>query len=211
MKKAQRILLSWIETIKWRPIHHTRWRIVYPEKLTGSKLVKKFPAFYGTRRFITAFTSARNLSLHQPGRTPVHTPTTHFLKTHLNITLSSKLGPPKWSLSLRFPRQNLVYASPLAHTRFMPRPSHRKWRSEFLNKIWFNDNENLAYTKTKCTSKFTNVMKGKLIGGDSVVITTFACMYFSINRTQNYACYSFKKNSRYESVSWSSASFDGFT
>ena len=29
------------------------------EKLTVSQLVKKFPAFYGTRRFITAFTSAR--------------------------------------------------------------------------------------------------------------------------------------------------------
>jgi len=33
------------------------------EKLTGSQLVKKFPVFYGTRRFITAFTSARYLSL----------------------------------------------------------------------------------------------------------------------------------------------------
>ena len=33
------------------------------EKLTGSQLVKKFPAFYGTRRFITAFTSTRELSL----------------------------------------------------------------------------------------------------------------------------------------------------
>jgi len=33
------------------------------EKLTGSQLVKKFPAFYETRRFITAFTSARHLSL----------------------------------------------------------------------------------------------------------------------------------------------------
>ena len=28
------------------------------EKLTGFQLVKKFPAFYGTRKFITAFTSA---------------------------------------------------------------------------------------------------------------------------------------------------------
>jgi len=28
------------------------------EKLTGFQLVKKFPAFYGTRRFITAFTSS---------------------------------------------------------------------------------------------------------------------------------------------------------
>jgi hypothetical protein len=33
------------------------------EKLTGLQLVKKFTAFYGTRRFITAFTSACHLSL----------------------------------------------------------------------------------------------------------------------------------------------------
>jgi hypothetical protein len=33
------------------------------EKLTGFQLVKKFSAFYGTRRFITEFTSASQLSL----------------------------------------------------------------------------------------------------------------------------------------------------
>ena len=33
------------------------------EKLTALQLVKKFPAFYGTRRFITALTSVRHLSL----------------------------------------------------------------------------------------------------------------------------------------------------
>ena len=33
------------------------------EKLTGLQLVKKFPAFYRTRRFITALTSVRHLSL----------------------------------------------------------------------------------------------------------------------------------------------------
>ena len=32
----------------------TPWCRVLPEKLTGLQLVKKFPAFYGTRRFITA-------------------------------------------------------------------------------------------------------------------------------------------------------------
>jgi len=36
---------------------------VFLEKLTGSQLVKKFPAFYGNPPFITAFTSARHLSL----------------------------------------------------------------------------------------------------------------------------------------------------
>jgi hypothetical protein len=33
------------------------------QKLTGSQLVKKFPAFYETRSFIAAFQSARHLSL----------------------------------------------------------------------------------------------------------------------------------------------------
>ena len=40
----------------------TPWSEVL-EKLTGSQVVKKFPAFYGTRMFINAFTSARHLSL----------------------------------------------------------------------------------------------------------------------------------------------------
>ena len=33
------------------------------EKITDFQLVKKFHAFYGTRRFFTAFTRARHLSL----------------------------------------------------------------------------------------------------------------------------------------------------
>ena len=41
----------------------TPWSRIVLEKLTGSQLVKKFPSFYETRRFITAFTSARHLSL----------------------------------------------------------------------------------------------------------------------------------------------------
>jgi hypothetical protein len=39
------------------------WSRLLPEKLTNIHLVKIFPAFYGTRSFITAFTSARQLSL----------------------------------------------------------------------------------------------------------------------------------------------------
>jgi len=44
----------------------TPWCRVLLEKLTGLKLVKKFPAFHGTQRCITALTSARLLSLY-PG------------------------------------------------------------------------------------------------------------------------------------------------
>jgi hypothetical protein len=41
----------------------TPWSRVLLEKLTGSQLVKKFRAFYGTQMFISVLTSARHLSL----------------------------------------------------------------------------------------------------------------------------------------------------
>ena len=41
----------------------TPWSRILPEKLTGTQLIKKFPAFYGTRKF-TSRTSILILSSH---------------------------------------------------------------------------------------------------------------------------------------------------
>jgi hypothetical protein len=94
------------------------------EKLTGSQLVKKFPTFYGTRKFITAFTSACHLSLSW-ARSSQSTPLDPTSWRSILI-LSSHLTPEssQWSRSLRFSHQNPVYKSPLPYTLYMPRPSH---------------------------------------------------------------------------------------
>jgi len=41
----------------------TLWSRVLNEQLNGLQLVEKFSAFYGTRKFITAVTTARHLAL----------------------------------------------------------------------------------------------------------------------------------------------------
>jgi hypothetical protein len=48
---------EWKRYLFCSPEHSPSWGA------DGSQLVKKFPAFYGTRMFITAFTRARHLSL----------------------------------------------------------------------------------------------------------------------------------------------------
>jgi hypothetical protein len=67
------------------------------EKLTGFQLIKKFPAFHGTRRFITALTSVRHLSLSCASSIqsiyphPISWRSVLILSTHLPLVLPSGL------------------------------------------------------------------------------------------------------------------------
>ena len=101
----------------------TPWCRVLLEKLTGLQLVKKFPAFHRTRRFITALTSVHHLSL--SWASPIQSIYPHttswrsilILSTHLRLGLPSGSFPP-----VSPPRP---YTPPLlTHTRHMPSPSH---------------------------------------------------------------------------------------
>jgi hypothetical protein len=69
------------------------------EKLTGFWLVKNFPSFYGTRRFITAFTRASHLSLSWVSSIqsilphPTSWRSILIFSSHLRLGLSSGLLP----------------------------------------------------------------------------------------------------------------------
>jgi len=84
---------------QWHTYLLTPWCRVLLEKLTGLQLVKKFPAFYGTRRFITALTTVRHLSLSwaSPIQSIYPHPTSWrsvlILSTHLRLGLPSGLFP----------------------------------------------------------------------------------------------------------------------
>ena len=90
----------------------TPWCTVLLGKLAGLQLVKKFPAFHGTRRFITALTSLRHLSLSwsSPIQSIYPHPTSWrsilIISTHLRLSLSSGLLPPG------FPTKTLYTPSP---------------------------------------------------------------------------------------------------
>ena len=83
------------------------------EKPTGSQLVKKFPAFYGARRFITAFTSARRLSL--SWARSIQSMPSHPTSWRSSLILSShlRLGLPSGLFLSRFPTKTMY--TPLPH------------------------------------------------------------------------------------------------
>jgi len=101
----------------------TPWCTVLLEQLTGLQLVKKFPAFHGTRRFITALTSDRHLSL--SWASPIQSINPHptswrsvlILCTHLRLGLPSGLfpsGSPTKTLYIPSPHPYAPHVQPIS-------------------------------------------------------------------------------------------------
>ena len=110
---------------------------VFLEKLTGPHLVKKFPPFYGTWKFITLFTRPPTCPYLDPDQF-IPCSLVHFLNVHFNIILPSMPLSSRWYTSLRYPNQNPVCTSPLPHMCYVP---HQSRFSLFhpLNKVWWEE------------------------------------------------------------------------
>ena len=110
----------------------TPWYRVLLEKLTGLQLIKKFPAFYGTRRFITALKSVRHLSLSwtNPIQSIYPRPTSWrsilILSTHLCLGLPSGIFPsglPTKTLYTPSPHPYAPHAKPISFFSILS-PAH---------------------------------------------------------------------------------------
>ena len=88
------------------------------EKLTGLQLVKIFPAFHGTPRFITALTSVCHLSLSWAH--PIQSIHPHTTSWRSNLILSThlRLGLPSGLFPSGFPTKTLYtpLSSPICAT-----------------------------------------------------------------------------------------------
>jgi hypothetical protein len=144
----------------------TPWCRVLLEKLTGLQLVKKLAAFHGTRRFITALTSVRHLSL--SWASPVHSIYPHptswrsilILSTHLLLGLPSGLFP------YAFPTKTLY--TPLSSPRCATCPAHLI----LLNFITCTILGSHSIANIHCNKNVTNVARSKVLTEFVIFITT---------------------------------------
>jgi len=122
----------------------TPWNRVLLGKLTSLQLVEKFPAFYGTQRFITAFISAHYLflswasSIQSDILTTIKVWSTHIYPFHIFFTLlqfpSTTLHLiPSSSLCILF-AQMLVVNIFASDAHFMQVDVARRVRGEYSSR-----------------------------------------------------------------------------
>ena len=150
----------------------TPWCRVLLEKLTGLQLVKKLPAFHGTRRFITALTRVRHPSL--SWASPIQSIYTHPTSWR-SVLISSahlRLGLPCGLLPSGFPTKTLY--TPSRH----PYAPHAQPIS--LRSLQY---KNYNIEITLLTSQYTNV-------NTDTATTGYTCHYWHYS-TVNTKIYQF--------------------
>ena len=130
----------------------TPWCRVLHEKLTGLQPVKKFPAFHGTRRFITALTSVRHLSLFWAGPIQFTYPHPTSWRSILILSTHLHLGLPSGLLPSGFPTTTLY--TPLSSHIRATCPAHFILLNFITHTILGEEYKSFSYFALSCSSYF---------------------------------------------------------
>ena len=173
----------------------TPWCKVLLEKLTGLQLVKKFPAFHGTRRLITALTSVRRLSL--SWASPIQSIYPHptscrsvlILSTHLRLRLSSGLFPSGFpTKTLYTPLSSPIRATCPAHLILLV----------FITRTILGE-EYKSFSSSLCTllhSPVTSFLLGPNILLNTVFSNTLSSLSSRKNNRDNRYCNKSTRNEK---------------
>jgi len=146
--------------------------------LTVFQLVKKFHDFYGIRRFITAFTSARHLSLSWASSIPSIPPDTTswrfilILSSHLHLGLP-RVSPPKLCIRPSSLPTHATCRSPSNSSRFY-HPNNigwavQSWSSSFCS--FFHSLVEVTQNNYKCRLQILFILR------DHKIVRTLLWMF----------------------------------
>ena len=152
----------------------TPWCRVLLEKLTGLQLVKKFPALHGTRRFITALTSVRHLSLSCASPIQSIHPHPTSWRSILKLSTHLRLGLPSGLLPSGFPSKTLY--TPLSSPIRATCPAHLILLDFITRKILGTTRTILISTRQiyNCGMTCESLARCSLL--DSCKLATFVCI-----------------------------------
>ena len=158
----------------------TSWCRVLLEKLTGLQLVKKFPAFHGTRRLITTLASIRHLPLSwaSPIQSVYPYPTSWRA---ILISIHLCLGLPSGLLPSGFPTKTLYTLSPHPYA---PHAQYHLMLLDFITRTILGE-EYKSFSSLLC-NLLNSPITSSLLGPNILLHTLFSnTLSFHSSRSVN--------------------------